>query len=162
MSSGIVSDLRWYQKLSAVRSKLYLHEYENNTHEAEQALPAWRGAAGVVGARGRCCPPATVPVAVVWPCGVCCCIAENKQNFRTRPSTEKQSSAIIVHKPKRTATSTTTIHTRQKKPYRLGAVPAGVVWERSRCGPPAIVPAAVIFACGVRCCIAEIAEKKQS
>ena len=32
-------------KLSAViRSKLFLHEYENNTHEAEHALPAWRGA----------------------------------------------------------------------------------------------------------------------
>ena len=28
--------------------------------------------AGVVGARGRCCPPATVPVAVVCACGVCC------------------------------------------------------------------------------------------
>ena len=24
--------------------KAVLHEYENNTHEAEQALPAWRGA----------------------------------------------------------------------------------------------------------------------
>ena len=44
MASGIVSDLSWYQKLSAVRSKLFLHEYENNTHEAEQVLPAWRGA----------------------------------------------------------------------------------------------------------------------
>ena len=34
-------------KLSAViRSKLFLHEYENNTHEAEQTLPAWRGAGG--------------------------------------------------------------------------------------------------------------------
>ena len=43
MASGIVSDLSWYQKLSAVRSKLFLHEYENNTHEAEQAFPAWRG-----------------------------------------------------------------------------------------------------------------------
>ena len=32
--------------------------------------------AGVVGARGRCCPAATVPVAVVFTCGVCCCIAE--------------------------------------------------------------------------------------
>ena len=31
-------------KLSAVTSKLFFHEYENNTHEAEQALPAWRGA----------------------------------------------------------------------------------------------------------------------
>ena len=30
-------------KLSAVISKLFLHEYENNIHEAEQALPAWRG-----------------------------------------------------------------------------------------------------------------------
>ena len=30
---------------SAVRSKLFSHEYENNTNEAEQALPAaWRGA----------------------------------------------------------------------------------------------------------------------
>ena len=30
-------------KLSAViRWKLFLHKYKNNTHEAEQALPAWR------------------------------------------------------------------------------------------------------------------------
>ena len=34
-------------KLSAViRSKLFLHKHENNTHEAERALPAWRGAGG--------------------------------------------------------------------------------------------------------------------
>ena len=37
----------WYvktvqAKLSTVRSKLFLHQYENNTHEVEQALPAWR------------------------------------------------------------------------------------------------------------------------
>ena len=115
--------------------------------------------AGVVGARGRCCPAATVPVAVVLPCGVCCCIAENKQ---TQSSTEKQSSAIIVHKPKRTATSTRTIHTRQNNPYRLGAAPAGVVGARGRCCPAPTVPAAVVFACGVRSCIAEIAEKKQN
>ena len=44
MASGIVSDLSWYQKLPTVRSKLFLHEYENNTLEAEQGLPAWRGA----------------------------------------------------------------------------------------------------------------------
>ena len=53
MASGIVSDLSWCQKLqeqnceklsAVIRSKLLLHEYENNTHEAEQALPAWRGA----------------------------------------------------------------------------------------------------------------------
>ena len=51
MASGIVSDLSWRQKLqeqkceklpAVIRSKLFLHEYENNTHEVEQALPAWR------------------------------------------------------------------------------------------------------------------------
>ena len=53
MASGIVSDLSWCEKLqeqkreklsAVISSKLFLHEYENNTHEAEQALPAWRGA----------------------------------------------------------------------------------------------------------------------
>ena len=53
MASGIVSDLSWCQKLreqkceklsAVIGSKLFLHEYENNIHEAEQALPAWRGA----------------------------------------------------------------------------------------------------------------------
>ena len=53
MAAGIVSDLSWCQtlqrqkctKLSAViRSMLFLHEHENNKHEAEQALSAWRGA----------------------------------------------------------------------------------------------------------------------
>ena len=28
----------------------------------------------------RCCPAETVPVAVVFACGVCCCIAEEIQN----------------------------------------------------------------------------------
>ena len=106
--------------------------------------------ARVVGARGRCCPSATVPVADVFPCGVCCCIAENAKK---KSSTEKQGSAIIVHKPKRTATSTRT-HTRQNKPYRLGAAPAGVVGARGRCCPAATVPVAVVFACGVCWCIA--------
>ena len=68
----------------------------------------------------------------------------------------------MVHKPKCTATSTRTTRTRQNKPYRFGAAPAGVVWARSRCCPAATVPAAVLFACGVRSCIAEIAEKKQN
>ena len=104
--------------------------------------------AGVVGVRSRCCSAATVPVAVVFACGVCCCIAENKQNTIIN---RKQSSAIIVHKPKRTATSTRTILTRQNKPYRLGAAPAGVVGARSRRCSAATVPAAVAFACGVRC-----------
>ena len=74
---------------------------------------------------------------------------------KIQSSTEKQSSAINVHKPKRTATSTRTIHPRQKKPYRLGAVRAGVVEARGRCCPAATVPVAVILPCGVFCCIAE-------
>ena len=53
-------------------------------------------------------------------------------------------------------------HTWQNKPYRLGVVPAGVVGARSRCCPAATVPVAVVFACGVRRCIAEIGEKKQN
>ena len=57
--------------------------------------------AGVVGARGRCCPAATVSAAVVFACGVCCCIAEKN---KIKSSTEKQSSAIIVHEAKRTPT----------------------------------------------------------
>ena len=74
---------------------------------------------------------------------------------KIQSSTEEQSSAIIVHKPKRTATSTRTIHTRQNKPYRLGGVRAGVVGARGRCCPAATVPVAVVLPCGVCCCIAE-------
>ena len=59
-------------------------------------------------------------------------------------------------------TNTRTTHTRQNKPYRLGAAPAGVVGARGRCCPAATVPAAVVFGCGVRRCIAGIAEKKQN
>ena len=52
------------------------------TTRTRQNKPYRLGAvrAGVVGARGRCWTAAAVPVAVVLPCGVCCCIAENKQN----------------------------------------------------------------------------------
>ena len=80
------------------------------------------------------------------------------ENNTTKSSTEEQSSAIIVHEPKRTATSTRTIHTTQNKPYRLGAAAAGVVGTPSRCCPAATVPAAVVFGCGFRCCFAEIAK----
>ena len=52
-------------------------------------------------------------------------------------------------------TNTRTTHTRQNKPYRLGAVRAGVVGARGRCCPAATVPVAVVFAYGVCCCIAE-------
>ena len=75
---------------------------------------------------------------------------------KIQSSTEKESSAIIVHKPKRTATSTRTIHTRQNTPRRRGAVRAGVVGARGRCCPEAMVPVAVVLPCGVCCCIAEI------
>ena len=73
------------------------------------------------------------------------------ENNIIKSSTEKQSSAIVVYKPKRTATSTRTIHTRQSNPYRLGAAPAGVVGALSRCCPAATVPAAVVFACQETC-----------
>ena len=60
------------------------------TTHTRQNKPYRLGAvrAGVVGARGCCCPAATVPVAVVLPCGVCCCIAENKQNTIVNRKTE--------------------------------------------------------------------------
>ena len=137
---------------------MYKRQRQNNPYRLG-AAPA-----GVVGARSRCC------------------IAENakkKQHkiinrntelcHHRKSSTEKRSSAIIVHEAKRTATSTRTTHTRQNNPYRLGAAPAGVGGARSRCCPAATVPAAVLLkllkknkiACGVRCCIAEIAKKKQ-
>ena len=54
----------------------------------------------------------------------------------------------------------TRTHTRQNKPYRLGAVPAGVVGARGRCCPAATVPVAAAFACGVCCCIAEKIQNK--
>ena len=57
-------------------------------------------------------------------------------------------------------TNTRTTHTRQNKPYRLGVVPAGVVGARGRCCPAATVPVAVVFACGVCCCIAEEIQNK--
>ena len=57
-------------------------------------------------------------------------------------------------------TNTRTRHTRQNKPYRLGVLPAGVVGARGRCCPAAAVPVAVVFACGVCCCIAEEIQNK--
>ena len=56
--------------------------------------------AGVVGARSCCCSAATVPVAVVLPCGVCCCIAENKQNTIINRKTE-----LCHHRPQTKAHS---------------------------------------------------------
>ena len=114
--------------------------------------------AGVVWARGRCCPAATVPAAVVFACGVYCCSLLLKKN-KIKSSTEKQSSAIVVHEAKRTSTSARTTHTRQNNPYRLGLAPAGVIGARGRCCPAATVPVAFVIARVVCCCIAK---KKQT
>ena len=85
-------------------------------------------------------------------------LPENTMN----PPTDKQSSsAIMAHKPKRTAMSTRTIYTRHNKPYQLDAAPAGLVSTPSRLCPAATVPADVLFGCGFRCCFAEIAEDKK-
>ena len=56
--------------------------------------------AGVVGARGRCCPAATVPVAVVFACGICCGIAEEIQNEIIGRKTE-----LCHHRPQSRAHS---------------------------------------------------------
>ena len=50
--------------------------------------------------RDSCCPAARVPVAVVLPCGVCCCIAENKQNTIINRKTE-----LCHHRPQTKAHS---------------------------------------------------------
>ena len=65
--------------------------------------------AGIVGARGRCCPAATVSAAAY---SLAASAAVLLKKNKIKSSTEKQSSAIIVHEAKRTGTSTRT-HTRQ-------------------------------------------------
>ena len=97
---------------------------------------------------------AHIPVSLLNFEGVACRIFlplsqthQNPGGKAIKSTTEIQSSAIIVHEAKRTATSTRTTQTRQNIPYRLGAAPAGVVGARSRCCPAATVPAAVVFAC---------------
>ena len=44
------------------------------------------------------------------------------KKYKTKSSTDKHSTAIIVHEAKRTATSTRTTHTRQNKPFEAAAV----------------------------------------
>ena len=101
---------------------------------------------------------AHIPVSLLNFEGVACRIflplSQTHQNLggkAIKSTTEIQSSAIIVHEAKRTATSTRTTRTRQNNPYRLGAAPAGVVGARSRCSPAATVPAAVVFASQESC-----------
>ena len=76
--------------------------------------------AGEVGARGRCCTAATVPVAVVLACGVCCCIAENIQNKIINRKTE-----LCHHCPRSKAHSNeyenNTYKAEQSLPAWLGA-----------------------------------------
>ena len=140
-------------KLSAVRSKLFLHGYENNTHEAEQALPAWRG----TGRSSRATRTLLSSSDGARSCRIrlrCLLLYCRKKN-EIKSSTEKQSSAIIVHEAKRTATSRRTTHTRQNNPYRLGLAPARVIGARGRGCPAATVLVAVVIARVVCCCIAQ-------
>ena len=76
--------------------------------------------AGVVGARGRCCPAATVPVAVVFPCCVCCCIAENIQNKTINRKTE-----LCPHRPRSKAHSNEYENNTHKAEQSLPAWRAG-------------------------------------
>ena len=77
------------------QTKAHSNEYENNTHKAEQALLAWRGA----GRSSRGTRP--VPVADVFPCGVCCCIAEIILNKIINRKTEQ----LCHHRPQTKAHS---------------------------------------------------------
>ena len=104
MASGIVSDLNWCQKLqqqkcaklsAVIRSKLFLHEYENNTHEAEQALPAWHGAGRSSRGKRPLLSSSDGVRSCVFACGVCCCIAEKKQNKIINRKTE-----LCHHRPR--------------------------------------------------------------
>ena len=100
--------------------------------------------AGVIGARGRCCPAATVPAAVVFPCGVCCCIAENIQNKAIQPKNRALPSSSTRQSAQQRVREQ---HTQGKNnPYRLGLAPAGVIGARGRCCPAATVPVAVVIA----------------
>ena len=109
MASGIVSGLSWYQKLHDVKKCASTQQSDQScfctntrTTHTRQNKPYRLGAvrAGVVGARDRCCPAATVPVAVVFPSGVCCCIAENIQNKIINRKTE-----LCHHRPQTKAHS---------------------------------------------------------
>ena len=100
--------------------------------------------AGVVGARGRCWTAATVPVAVVLPCGVCCCIAENKQNTIINRKTE-----LCHHRPQTKAHSNeyenNTHKAEQSVPAWLGAGGSNrstrPLLDSSGLVPPLLLPA---------------------
>ena len=102
-------------KLSAViRSKLFLHEYENNTHEAEQALPAWRGAGRSSRGTRPLLSSSDGDVTVVFACGVCCCIAEEIQNKIIDRKTE-----LCHHRPPSKAHSNEYEHNTHKS-FKMG------------------------------------------
>ena len=63
--------------------------------------------------------------------------------------------ALSSHQIEGVFANTKITHTRQNKPYRLGVVPGEVVGARGRCCTAATVPVAVVFACGVCCCVSE-------
>ena len=71
-----------------------------HTRQNKPLPTAWRGAGRSSKGTGRCCPATTVPVADVFPCGVCCCIAENMQNKIINRKTE-----LCHHRPQTKAHS---------------------------------------------------------
>ena len=76
------------KKQSAQQRVREQHTKQNNPYRLSLAP------AGVIGARGRCCTAATVPVAVVIPCGVCFCIAHHKQKYKTRKNHQPKNRAL--------------------------------------------------------------------
>ena len=76
------------------------------------------------------------------------------KKFKKKSSTEKQSTAIIVHEAKRTATSTRTTHARQNKPFEAAAV------QQRRC--PQLLSSLAVSAAVRTWCGGETSTRKTS
>ena len=136
------------------RSKAHSNEYDNNADKAEQSLPAWCGGGmSINNAMLLLCFASGLPYGF-----------RDRHRLELVPKiTTKMCKLNSQQSSDRSCFYTNTrTHTRQNKPYRLGAVPAGVVGARGRCCPAATVPVAVAFACGVCCCIADKIQNKKS
>ena len=109
MASGIVSDLSWCQNYnnknvqssqqSSDRSCFCTNTRTTHTRQ-NKALPAWRGAGRSSRGTRPLLSSTTVPVAVVFACGVCCCIDEEIQNKIIDRKTE-----LCHHRPQSKAHS---------------------------------------------------------
>ena len=76
------------------------------------------------------------------------------KKYKTKSSTDKHSTAIIVHEAKRTATSTRTTHTRQNKPFEAAAV------QQRRC--PQLLSSLAVSAAVRTWCGGETSTRKTS